>query len=293
MPMQFKKNESPGKALRRVCRGHVGEALSWLQKSRRPAAIHNVRKEIKKLRALLGLVEARDSLRAGRKAVKGLRQAADRLAGPRDARVMLRAFEKLTGEEAAKFPKIHEALLKHCRRETRQFRDEDALMVARRLLKKTGRRVNKLKVKTSGWAALEPGLKQSYGRGQAFFKLVVQQPSPEHFHDWRKHVKNFCYHLQTLCPEWPEDTRALTEKLASLGEQLGEDHDLFLLEQFAGQQGDEREASALRRRIAARQKKLRAVSLKLGAPAFAKPPAAVCRQLEFQWEAWRDGEESR
>ena len=51
MPFRFKKSESPAKAVRRVCRERIGAALGGLRKGGRPAAVHGVRKEIKKLRA--------------------------------------------------------------------------------------------------------------------------------------------------------------------------------------------------------------------------------------------------
>src|SRR6185295_4124328 len=76
MPFYFKKAEKPGHAIRRVCREHIARALFRLRKSRHPAAIHAVRKEIKKLRAILRLVQG--DLHSGdhRKLEKSLRRAA-------------------------------------------------------------------------------------------------------------------------------------------------------------------------------------------------------------------------
>ena len=101
MPFRFKKSESPAKSVRRVCRERIGAARERLREGGRSAAIHDVRREIKKLRAIFRL--ARDGAGYGnyRKGVKALREAAGYLAAPRDARVMLKAFEKLTGRRAA------------------------------------------------------------------------------------------------------------------------------------------------------------------------------------------------
>ncbi len=52
MPFQFKKKESPAKAVRRVFRERIGAARQRLREGGRPAAIHDVRREIKKLRDL-------------------------------------------------------------------------------------------------------------------------------------------------------------------------------------------------------------------------------------------------
>lgn len=289
MPIHFKKSEPASKALRRACRGHVGEALDWLHKTQRPAAIHNVRKEIKKVRAILRLMPEKEGDDIQHKAARGLRKAANRLAGPRDARVMLRAFQNLAADGPARFPRIHEALQKHCQREARRFREEDAMAVAERLLRKTKWRVGKLKVEASGWSAVEPGLKRSYTRGRALLQLAGRQPSPENLHDWRKQVKDLWFHLQLLCPDWPAETRALASTLESLGEKLGEEHDLFLLMQFGAEQRVATEADGLNRLIEKRRERLRADALMLGVAAFAAPPAVLCRRLERQWNAWHGG----
>jgi CHAD domain-containing protein len=287
MMPHLKKSEPPVKALRRVCRGHVVAALDWLRKTGRPSAIHRVRKEIKKSRAIVRLVGDTKGRGANRKTAKNLRQVAHRLDGSRDARVMLQELKKLANGNAAQFLETRRALLKHSRREDRRFH-KHASVAAKRLLRKAERRVRKLKFAASGWAAIEPGLKRNYRRAQAMLKLAGRRPLPKNFHDWRKHVKNFRYHLEMLCPEWPPEIRALTGKLDRLGDCLGEDHDLFMLDQFVAGQGVAREAAGLNRRITARQKKLRAEALKLGAAVFSEPAAVVCRRLEQHWDAWRD-----
>ena len=285
MPFHFKRAESPARAVRRACRAHIGEALARLRKSGHPAAIHGARKEIKKLRAILQLMRGE----TGRGA-KALRRAARRLAAPRDARATLKAFEKLPAA-SGRFPEIHAALKKKFHRETRRFRDKDSVALAERKLRKAGRRIGGLKIQGAGWASLEPGLRRTYRRGRQAGRLAGREPSPENLHAWRKQVKNFWCHLRLLCPEWPPAVRAMTGQLERLGDDLGDDHDLFLLQQFVTGHcaGKMAEAKSLNRLIASRRKKLRASALKLGARLYAESPAAVCAQLENDWNAWRGG----
>jgi CHAD domain-containing protein len=290
MPFHFKKSESPAKAVRRVCREHLGEALECLRKSRHSAAIHGVRKEIKKLRALIRLVRGGISRGDYRKTEDALRRAADQLAAPRDARVMLQAFEQLAGGESARrFPKILKALQKNCRREARRFRDEDSVAIAKKRLQKISRRCAKLKIEASGWAAIEPGLQESYRRGRQACELARRQPTSENFHEWRKHAKNFWHQLRLVCPAWPAAARVLTDRLEQLGELLGEEHDLSLLKQFIATHCAEEagEAAGLNRLIAASQKKLRAAALKLGSRLYAKTPLVICHRLGNYWNDWR------
>jgi CHAD domain-containing protein len=289
MPIHFKKSESPARAVRRVCRERIGAALGGLRKSRHPAAVHGARKEIKKLRALFRLVRGEIGRGVYRRGAKALREAAGFLTVPRDARVMLKAFEKLTGRGARKFAAIEKALRKNCRREARRFRKKDAAAAAGRILRKTGRRVGGLKIRAAGWAVIEPGLKESYRHGREFYELARRKPSPENLHEWRKHVKDLWYYFRLLYPAWPAEPRVMTDELELLGEQLGEGHDLFLLQQFVAEHcaGRAGEAEALDPLIESRQKELCAAALKLGSRLYAETPAVICRRLGNDWNDWR------
>jgi CHAD domain-containing protein len=281
MPFRFKKSETLAKAIPRVCRERVGAALDCLRQPGRPAAVHGARKEIKKLRALFRLVRGEISVGTYRKGVKALRAAADCLAATRDARVMLKALKKLTGRTGRQYARIESALNKHARREARKFRKDDSVALAERMLRKTNRRLGNLKIKLTGWAAIAPGLKQSYQRGRESCRLARRLPAPENFHNWRRHVKDLWFYFCLLHPICQAATRTSADDLERLGEHLGEDHDLFLLEEFTAKQCAEesRQAKALNRLIAARQKNLRAAALKLGGRLYAETPAEFCRRL--------------
>ncbi len=138
------------------------------------------------------------------------------------------------------------------------------------------------KIKLAGWTGDHAWLKTScYQRGWKSCQIVRKQPAPEHFHEWRRHVKDLWYYICLLHPVCPAATRTLADDLELLGEQLGEDHDLFLLQEFVAQHcpAQVSEAKKLNRLIGARQKKLRAAALKLGSRLYAETPAAFCRRL--------------
>jgi CHAD domain-containing protein len=289
MPFRFKKSESPANGVRRVWRERVGVALGRLRKPGSPAAVHGVRKEIKKLRALLRLVRGGIGRSVYRKSAKGLRVAADALTAPRDARVMLTAFEELVGRDARRFAGVEKALRRNWRQETRRFRKKDSAAATARSLRKTGRRAGQLNIRAAGWAVIAPGLTESYQRGREAFRRARQQPAAENLHEWRKHVKDLWHYFCLLYPAWPAEARAYTDDLELLGAHLGEDHDLFLLQQFATGHGAGRagEVAALSPLIESRQKELRAAALELGSRLYAGVPAAICRRLEKHWNDWR------
>jgi CHAD domain-containing protein len=280
MAFRFYKSESPAKAVRRVCRERVGVALACLRQPGHPEAVHGARKEIKKLRALFRLVRGEISASQYRKVVKALRAAAIRLAATRDARVTLKAFENLNGCPAARFAGIEGVLKKHAHREARRFDQNDAVTRVARLLRKAGRRADHLKITATGWPAIAPGLSRSYQRGREFYRRLRRKPVTEKFHDWRKHVKDLWYYSCLLQPVWVA-AREMRDELELLGEQLGEEHDLLLLQQFVAERcaTEAVETNALNGLIDARRKRLRAAALKLGARLYAETPAAFCRRL--------------
>jgi CHAD domain-containing protein len=266
-------------------------ALAGLRAAGRPAAVHGVRKQIKKLRALFRLVRGGLGRGVYRKNARSLRTAARCLAPARDARVRLRALEKLVGDDAAgRFPEIHAALQKNCRQETRRITSKNSVALAQRILKKADWRARNLKLKATGWAVIEPGMMQCCRRGRAGCQLVRAVPSSEQFHDWRKHVKDLWYYFCLLSPALPVAARTQTESLALLGELLGDEHDLFLLQQFLVKTGVGRvaEAPALHALIRSRQGKLRAAAVKLGSRLYAEMPADVCLRLKQHWEDWHE-----
>ena len=291
MPFRFKKSETLEKAVRRVGDERIRAALKWLEKARRPAAIHSVRKEIKKLRALLRLVRGEMGRDEYRRSVKPLRRGAELLAASRDARVIFRALENLVEDAGTQFPKLHRFLRKHWRREARRLMEGNAMSEAERFLCKTRRQLRRLAVKSSGWMAIEPGLKQCYQRGQETNALAVREPTPENFHAWRKQVKTFWYQLQLICPKRSREAQNFIDELEHLGMQLGKEHDLVLLKQFIDGQycAEADEVVAVGKLIETSRRKLRQTALKLGGQLFADEPATVCFWLKKYWRERRGG----
>ncbi|MBU6411727.1 MAG: CHAD domain-containing protein, partial [Verrucomicrobia bacterium] len=194
-------------------------------------AVHGMRREIKKLRAVLRLVRGTTGKGAYRRCIQLLRQAASVLAAPRDACVQHRAFRELRRHFDGKISnrsaaRIESALRARCRRETQHFLEGDSRARLKRILRKMKRRLDDLKIRSDGWAAIGPGIEHCYCRGQKARQRVLAEPSSEQFHLWRKRVKDLGYQLRLLRRIGPERWRGMVKKLDALGELLGEDHDL-------------------------------------------------------------------
>lgn len=295
MAFHFKKRESPTKAVRRLGRERIGKALDHLQKCDRLEAIHSVRKEVKKVRAVLGLVREKTGRGAYRKNVKTLRSAAKLLRDARDARVRPRTLERLMAHfperlTAGSFSGIKKVLRQNCRRETQEFLKSESVTTVGRLLRKLNRRAGDLKVRAEGWTALHAGLRESYSQGRNSLATALKETSPEHLHQWRKHVQDLWHQLRLLCPIRPEDLREMTDQAKTLSQYLGDDHDLVMLWQFLScryARTHAVEMKLLKELIELRRKELQTEALQLGSEFYAAKPPVFCRRLETYWRDWK------
>jgi CHAD domain-containing protein len=295
MAFHFKKKESSTKSVRRLSRERIGKALDYLRQCDRLEAIHNVRKEIKKVRATLGLVRVKMGENAYRKRIKTLRAAAKCLQDPRDARVRPQALERLVVHfqnrlPARPFAGIKKVLSQNCRAEVREFRKDKSVTVVGRLLRKIDQRADDLKVKADGWAAIQPGLQESYSYGREAYKMALHENPPKNLHEWRKHVQDLWHQLRLLHPIQPERLQAAAGEMKMLSQYLGDDHDLVILSQFVARhcaRRHAREVTALNELIDLRQKELRSAAFALGSRFYAEKPPSFCRRLENYWSAWK------
>ncbi|HEV2329157.1 MAG TPA: CHAD domain-containing protein [Verrucomicrobiae bacterium] len=291
MPFCIKRKEPVTKAVRRLCCEKVDDALELLDKGNHYETVHEVRKEIKKLRAVLRLVRSGIGETTYSKATDALRAAAGRLNAMRDAQVRLTAMENLAKRSNGMIPrqllpKIQNALRKNCRAEERKL--SETLDLTKQFLIGARLQMRSLKVKPNNWKAIGPGLKKIYSRGRKALALARRRPSPEHFHEWRKRVKDLSSQLRLVCPARPDKVKPRMGQLDHLGDLLGDDHDLFMLGQFVGKQLKQSvEKRPVVQVIAARQKELRSEALDLGVSVYTKKPNQFCRQVGKGWKSWR------
>ncbi len=291
MPFRFKKKESVAKAVRRLCSERLDDALETLEKGAKLQAVHNVRKEIKKLRSILRLIRREIGKHTYSRQTGALRQAADLLTDFRDAQVKLNAFDRLARHFSRKlppcpFPEIRTALQENCRAEERRLARSIAPL--KEILSESKKCFHDLKVHARGWKAIAPGLNRIYCRGRESYETARRKRLPENFHEWRKRVKDLWHQLRLLCPACPRRLRDRVARLEKLGDLLGDDHDLFLLNEFVSNKFHQaQQAKMFQELILSRQKELRSEALKLGGRFYRERPGHFCRQIGSYWKSWR------
>ncbi len=271
----------------RVARGRIDHAideLSGAAGSGPEDAVHNARKDMKKLRALLRLVRGELGASVYRRENACFRDAAAALAGLRDADVMLVTLEQLELDEAVSGP-LRQALEAH-RVRTGGGGREEAAGEAIEILSEARARIVDWPLEDDSFGALEPGLRRMYGRGRREWRAMQKSPSVEGLHEWRKRVKELWYDHELLRSLWKPVMKAVGDEAHELSDKLGDDHDLAVLLQWARDHAEP--APELVEAVEQRRRELQAEAFELGARLYADRPQVFIRRLERLYEASRE-----
>ncbi len=192
-------------------------------------AVHETRKALKRLRALIRLLEKRLGPEAFEREDAALRGTAARLAEARDAEVLLATLDRLVKRNERKLSgrrgvlRLRRRLLAEQRRTRVDELTRARLLVELRVMR--ARVVLWRLPERGGIELIEPGLKRCYGEGRKRYRRVARGKGEQvrAMHEWRKRVKDLRYAAELL------GRRPLARRADELGELLGEDHDLALL----------------------------------------------------------------
>ena len=284
MAFRLSRREPPTEGARRLADDELAAAIARLrgEEGGPDQRVHAARKSIKRVRALLRLL--RSSMRKERFAADNaaLRDAARGLSAARDAAVAISTFDLLVPVPDPLLTAVRLDLV--ARSGDRGATPDDATLhaAADALATLRPRLVEGLGV--LDWDVVAAGLGASYAGGRAAMRAAFADLHDEAFHGWRKRAKDLWYQAQVLEGSCPPQLRALTEQLAELGDQLGEDHDLAVLAAAAAA------SPALGERLNARHTQLRRAAWQLGRRIYAERPRAFLRRMRVYWQVWREGE---
>jgi CHAD domain-containing protein len=272
---RLRKKETLPEGVARIARGRLDSAIDHLgeEAARDPAAaVHEARKDIKKLRALARLVDADPSWNTR------LRDTARRLAGRRDADVLLETLDDLVKRDGVP-KKAVRGLRKELAAEAGRESDAAEITVAHAELVVARAEVEALAPRRDSFKELRPGLEQIYRDGRAAYRAARKKPSAENLHEWRKRVKELWYSSTILRSAWPAMMSELAAEAHVLSDLLGEDHDLAMLAQRATR----KKHKDLRRAIEKRRARLRKRALKMGKRLYAEKPKGFSRRVGAAW----------
>jgi CHAD domain-containing protein len=296
MAYRLERSESVVSGLKRVVRDEIEPANSHLAGDKevtRDEAIHEARKRIKKVRALLRLM--RTELGPTYAEENGrLRDIAHRLSEFRDAFAIIATFDdlkkKYKTEVGTGLKSVRAALTKKRRVAGKSEEVATVLEAAASALGKAAKRVKTWPLETDGYSAIAPGFEDIYRAGRKALSRAHKEPHADNFHQLRKRVKDHWYHVRLLENIWTDMMSAYEKSLKDLETWLGNDHNLAVLrERIAAEPdsyGTPKEIDCLLELIDRYQKELRDKSLALSDRIYEEKPRELTRRMHHLWDTW-------
>ena len=234
MPYRFKIDEPVEKGFRRIAREQLDLAFTELAPPLRtfcPRGVHECRKALKRMRALVRLATPALGQRKARRRARALSEIARLLSARRDQAVMLETLAKLTSDSNGRGLDARPTAGAPCRcrgRGTeaprRRLRREGEADAASGSQEVRSHAISQAWLcRSRRWAGKElpasrKAMKNAYG-----------EPSDESFHTMRKAVQWHWRQMSLLGRAWPDEFAVRVTAARELSQMLGDDHDLAML----------------------------------------------------------------
>jgi hypothetical protein len=296
MSYRLKVDEPIAEGASRVGLEQVGIAEARLaQREEVAAAIHDTRRCLKRLRALLRLVRPGLPDSTYKREANRIAGVGRLLAGARDQYVMRETLENLDGRFAGLPKRIAKQLTKLMANGTGGKGLSRSSPERRRALESlahTRRFFTSLEKRDIAIEHVAAGLERSYKRARRAFREAYEKPADEAFHEWRKAVQQHWRHMQLLSGGWPEVMSGRADEAKEVSRLLGADHDLHVLLAFATERGkavlSSDDLATLTTTCKSMQEELRALARPRGARLFAEPAKDLTERIALYWQAARD-----
>jgi CHAD domain-containing protein len=234
MAFRVRRGESIAHGLRRLARKELASAREQLQRTTPPDddAIHEARKSMKKVRAIVHLVET-DRGRGLADNKKRLRAVSRTLSQSRDADAMTVILQKLVDQRPHV---LSEHTLARVRHQLSDHKNAVARATARDgSWKEVANELRTVRAAVKRWSpahkrfgALAPGLRKTHKRGRKAMTRALQRHRATDFHEWRKQIKALWYELRLIEDSAPRIHRD-AEVLNHAETWLGDDHNVVVL----------------------------------------------------------------
>lgn len=291
--------ESIAEGFSRTFNELLGAALAELGKSAQPVddSVHEIRKAIKKSRALLRLLrpalggvcqDANAQLRSAGRALSELRDA-DALVG------LVQQIEK-NHQGVAK-----EALQQARSRILRRKREIVRHFTASKEVERISRQLNDVQKAVASWPleqanaqTVASAIENTVRRGRKAYTRAIATQRSEDFHEVRKRAKDLRYQLKFLSHLWPPVFDGYAESAKQLEQWLGEDHNLVILrETLNGRKSPGgAEMNGVFAALHKEQQRLRTHANCLGMLIYSDKPKLWTRRMEDAWEARKQSKSS-
>ena len=291
------RKKSLARQVSRVAREELEGTLKELltvNDQARSTAVHEARKHLKKVRALIRLLRPATGEAFYKDENAAMRKAAERMSSIRDSHVRVQTIEKLTAKSGkrrtpAAFARIRTAMAARLRQVIEESEKEDWSKQAAVDIERELGRIDKWPLKRCTTQSVRSGLKAACKKARRALAVARRSATDANLHELRKTVKDLWYHLRLLGGDRPPPIETLTKRLRDLGQKLGDDHDLAMLLAARADNPlpDPADWGTLEKANNLRRPRLRRAALRLASKALIRKPGAFADFVAGRWETWR------
>lgn len=291
MSYRLKLSEPLDAGRRRIVVGQIGrKQAASKRRVAAPTWVHDTRKSLKRVRALLRLLRSGLSKKEWRRANDDLRQIGRSLSALRERDVLPHTIAAL---RTTAQPSVAAALdrlvsvLDQAPKATPDRRGVDHVDETSKSLSAAAARLGKLRLSGTSGQILSDGLAATHHSGQRMLAATRRDPTDEAVHDLRKVIQVHWRQMQLLERAWPDVLRVRAATAKDVAQALGQHQDLAMLiqavQEAAPDGPTEADVVSIVETCRRAQLALRVRALPLAARLFAADPHAFAAEVMACW----------
>jgi CHAD domain-containing protein len=291
MSYELRADETLGDGMRRIVCRQIKDAISASKSKQngKDSPVHETRKHLKKARAALRLVRGEIDRDIWKREDRSLGKVGQLISEVRDAEVRLQTVRQLrefTRGKKRSFEETEELLAFELDSFLAAFSEWPR--EAEERLCETLERIRKWPLEKLSCKRLRENVQKTYKRGRQVLARAIKKTTTENLHAFRKREKELWYQLRLLRPLAPAVFRELNDELKTIGEYLGQVHDLAFVTQRLSSIGPARKQGhrILNALISSRTNELEFTAIALGERFYAERPRQFARRISRYFSEW-------
>ena len=291
MSYELRQDETVGDGIQRIVCHEIEGAIraSDAEQNGKGSPVHETRKHLKKARSALRLAAAEIDPVGWKREDRCLRKVGQLISEVRDAEVRLQTVRQLR---------------EFARGKKRSFRETEELLAfeldsflaafsewpeeAKQQLTQALDRIRAWPLDDLRCKQLRKCVQKTYKRGRKALKAAIEKTSTKNLHTFRKRAKELWYQLRILRPLAPAVFRELNDELRTIGQYLGQVHDLAFVAERVSSIGSARKHGdrILNALIDSRRKDLARTAIALGERFYAERPRQFAQRISQYFSEW-------
>jgi CHAD domain-containing protein len=291
MSYELVQDETVGDGIQRIVCHQIEGAIraSRAEQNGKGSPVHETRKHLKKARSALRLAAGEIDPHVLKREDRCLRKVGQLISEVRDAEVRLETVRQMR---------------EFARGRKRSFRETEELLAfeldsflaafsewpeeAKQRLTQALDRIRAWPLNDLSCKQLRKCVQKTYKRGRKALQAAIEKTSTKNLHTFRKRVKELWYQLRILRPLAPAVFAELNDELKTIGQYLGQVHDLAFVAERLSAIGSARKHGdrILNALIDSREKEIEQTAIALGERFYAERPQQFARRVARYFSEW-------